>query len=474
MSSALALSLLASCGGGSSPGASPPPTANQAPKFTSASNVSVAENTAGIFYQAAATDADGDPLTYSISGGADSSRFSITSSGQLAFTAAPNFDLPADANGDNIYEVQVSVSDGKVAATQALVISVTNSKEGIAVHRIANGFTDPVAISPVSDTAMLVAEKSGAVYLVNPKTGAKSLLVQIDRVGGSGVTAIAAAPSFSSDGTFFAMYTTTYGALLVNRYLRNPAGPTVPDNFGPVFGVTAPDYAGGGWLGYDASGALLAATGDAGGAGDPTGSAQDAGSRLGKVLRITPNPDPYSGAAASFFIISTIAKGLHQPNGGGRIAGGVLIADRGQDVAEEINFLPSGSGLLNYGWATKEGTHTVRGTPPADAVDPVLEYPRGAGSRSGQAIIGGAPGPSAIASLANQYVFADRSGAIFAVNSALVRQGVTLGPAMMERRDADFAPDQGAIDHPVAVTAGPDGSLYIVDADGEIFRVDGG
>jgi len=44
----------------------------------------------------------------------------------------------------------------------------------------------------------------------------------------------------------------------------------------------------------------------------------------------------------------------------------------------------------------------------------------------------------------------------------------------MERRDADFAPDQGAIDRPVAFTRSPDGAFYIADSDGDIFVVAGG
>lgn len=477
--SALAIGLLSACGGDDAsptptptPTPTPPPSANRGPTFSSAATASVVENSAGGIYQAAAGDPDGDTLTYSIAGGVDSARFSITPTGQLAFAAPPNFDLATDADADNVYELRISVSDGKVATDLALAISVTNSREGVAVRRIATGFIDPVAIAPVSDTVMLVAEKTGAVYALNPRTGTSTLLVQIANVGGVGVTAIAASPTFASDGIFYAMYTTATGFLVVNRYLRNPAGPTVPDNFGPLLAVNAPQYAGGGWLGYDAEGALLAATGDAGGAGDPTGSAQDSASRLGKIIRITANPDPYAGASPSFFIFSVVAKGLHQPNGGSRFPEGVLIADHGQDLMEEIDFLEAGDGVRNFAWPSKEGTRTVRGTPPPDALDPVIEYPRGIGPREGEAIVGGAPGPIAVASLRDQYVFADRGGAIFAVSSASIRQGTTLAASAIERRDADFVPDLGTIDRPAAITAGPAGKLFILDADGEIFRID--
>lgn len=134
---------MAGCGGGSggggtpapTPAPSPPPTpspppANQAPVFTSAATVSVAENTSGVFYTATATDANGDTLGYSLSGGADRDRFSITSSGGLSFTAPPDFEAPGDGNRDNVYQVELSVSDGKVSTTLSLSVTVTDVAEG--------------------------------------------------------------------------------------------------------------------------------------------------------------------------------------------------------------------------------------------------------------------------------------------------------------------------------------------------------
>jgi hypothetical protein len=76
-----------------------------------------------------ATDADGaQTLTYRISGGADAAKFSInSSSGVLTFASAPNFEAPTDAGADNVYDVQVQVSDGNGtgALTDVQVIAVT-------------------------------------------------------------------------------------------------------------------------------------------------------------------------------------------------------------------------------------------------------------------------------------------------------------------------------------------------------------
>lgn len=126
---------MAGCGGGGSGdggtgGGGTPPPSNRAPVFTSAASVSVAENTAGVFHTATATDADGDALSYSLTGGADRSRFSITGSGRLSFSAAPDFEAPADSNGDNVYLVDVSVGDGKTSVVQSLSVTVTDVNEG--------------------------------------------------------------------------------------------------------------------------------------------------------------------------------------------------------------------------------------------------------------------------------------------------------------------------------------------------------
>ena len=52
-----------------------------------------------------------DPgLSFAIAGGADAARFIIDPlTGTLAFAAAPDFEAPADADGNNVYDVVVSV-----------------------------------------------------------------------------------------------------------------------------------------------------------------------------------------------------------------------------------------------------------------------------------------------------------------------------------------------------------------------------
>ena len=58
-----------------------------------------------------ASDADpGATLTYSIAGGADAAKFSIdATTGALSFVTAPDHETPADAGGNNVYDVVVQV-----------------------------------------------------------------------------------------------------------------------------------------------------------------------------------------------------------------------------------------------------------------------------------------------------------------------------------------------------------------------------
>jgi hypothetical protein len=95
--------------------------------------VSVVERVANVT-TVAATDADqpAQTLTYTIVGGADAALFSIDpSTGALRFISAPDFDAPADAGADNIYDVIVQASDGTFATAQNLSVTVTEVSEAV-------------------------------------------------------------------------------------------------------------------------------------------------------------------------------------------------------------------------------------------------------------------------------------------------------------------------------------------------------
>ena len=110
---------------------------NTAPVITTTSPVETPENGTAVV-TLAATDADGDPITWTKTGGADTARFALTSAGVLTFVAAPDYEDPADvasadpanAAANNEYVVFVTASDGTADTELKLVVQVTNVDEG--------------------------------------------------------------------------------------------------------------------------------------------------------------------------------------------------------------------------------------------------------------------------------------------------------------------------------------------------------
>ncbi len=142
---------------------------NRAPKFAAGATASVAENTAAggaVGSPVTATDADGDTLTYGLSG---ASEFTIDSaSGQIAVAAGADLDYES---GTTSYTVTVSVSDGldeqgnadaSVDDTTTVTISVTDENEppaAPATPSVAQNSAAPETSLDVSWTAPGMAGK---------------------------------------------------------------------------------------------------------------------------------------------------------------------------------------------------------------------------------------------------------------------------------------------------------------------------
>ena len=89
---------------------------NDAPKIVGTNSVIV--KSAETFVQhLSVTDEEGHAIQFSITGN-DYSHFAITPMGELSFTKAPIFEMPADSNGDNIYQLTVSAEDELGASAQ--------------------------------------------------------------------------------------------------------------------------------------------------------------------------------------------------------------------------------------------------------------------------------------------------------------------------------------------------------------------
>ncbi|MEQ1669527.1 MAG: type I secretion C-terminal target domain-containing protein, partial [Hyphomicrobium sp.] len=154
----------------------------------------IAENTSAVTTVLAvdANNVPGDPLnpqtlTYSISGGADAAKFTINPvTGILSFIAAQDFEAPADADTDNVFDVIVQVSDGISIDTQALSVTVQNADEAGA-GTLAVGYTVNGANTSVTLIADAGFNDLDLVSDANP-LGVAAVTYQWQQSGNNGVT----------------------------------------------------------------------------------------------------------------------------------------------------------------------------------------------------------------------------------------------------------------------------------------------
>ena len=122
---------------------------NTTPTFTSATAFSVMENITTVGTVTAVDTDDEDTITgYTVTGGADSAKFSIDPlSGELSFHTAPDFETPGDASGTNQYTVVVQVASGTgdraLTADQTITVTVTDGNDA----PVAVGAIDPVTLT---------------------------------------------------------------------------------------------------------------------------------------------------------------------------------------------------------------------------------------------------------------------------------------------------------------------------------------
>lgn len=168
-----------------------------------------------------ATDADlpAPTLTYSLVGGDDMARFSVdASTGVLSFRTAPDFEAPTDVRANNLYHVEVQVSDGQLTDTQYLVVGVRDSNE-FAVTAPTDTDTQAnqvSALATVGSTVGLTAHavdadgsnntvtyalsnNGGGLFSINARTGVVSLAALLDAATAASHTLTVVARS--SDGS---------------------------------------------------------------------------------------------------------------------------------------------------------------------------------------------------------------------------------------------------------------------------------
>lgn len=95
------------------------------PVITSPASVSVEENVTGTVYTATADVS----VTFSLGSNKDEALFSLSTT-DISFKSAPDFEIPKDANFDNIYQLDLVATDGNgIITTKAIRIIVTDKDE---------------------------------------------------------------------------------------------------------------------------------------------------------------------------------------------------------------------------------------------------------------------------------------------------------------------------------------------------------
>ncbi|MYH41505.1 MAG: S8 family serine peptidase, partial [Chloroflexi bacterium] len=102
---------------------------NEPPVISGDAAISVAENATGVLDTYAAVDPEGRDITGWSLRGSDADEFTISTTGELSFASPPDFDEPADSDGDNVYRVRVRATEGSKLGRLDVVVTVTGVEE---------------------------------------------------------------------------------------------------------------------------------------------------------------------------------------------------------------------------------------------------------------------------------------------------------------------------------------------------------
>lgn len=250
---------------------------------------------------------------------------------------------------------------------------------------------------------LFVVEKRGAIRIVRNDTVLSQEFLSITNLvinnGERGLLGLAFHPQYPDSPYIYVNYVMANSIITRIARFTVPAGsPNNADESSirvimDVPGIETNHKAGD--LVFGPDGFLYLTMGDGGGGGDPEDTGQDFTRRLGKILRIDVNtisppnnysipPDnpylPYTGAGDT--LPEIWMNGVRNPwrISFDRVTGDLWIADVGQNLYEEINMIPAGTGAgRNLGWDCREGFHNYSpshcDTVAMPLTYPIMEYP---------------------------------------------------------------------------------------------------
>jgi glucose/arabinose dehydrogenase len=347
---------------------------------------------------------------------------------------------------------------------------------------VVSGLRNPLDLqsAPGDAERLYVVEQGGRIRVVRGgqlQTAAfLDVSGRISSGGERGLLGLAFHPQFATNRRFFVNYTDPRGDTRIAEFRASSADAADPDSERVLLTVAQP-YANhnGGGLAFDNSSRLLIALGDGGSAGDPLGNGQRLDTLLGKLLRVdVDSAAPYAVPPDNPFLATPGARGeiwafgLRNPF---RIAvdrptGDLYIGDVGQSRVEEIDVaIAPRRGGENYGWNVMEGSQCYN---PASGCSrdgltlPVYEYGHGEGcSVTGGVVYRGCRIPA----LAGTYFFGDYC-------SGFVRSIRVAGGQASELRD--WSAGTRGVGAPTAFGLDAQGEVYVVDYDGEVYRLEPG
>jgi glucose/arabinose dehydrogenase len=301
---------------------------------------------------------------------------------------------------------------------------------GIALARVATGFTAPLQVTHAGDGSgrVFVVEQHGVIKIIEDgQVLARPFIDLTDRVSGAvlrgysemGLLGLAFAPDYADSGVFYLNYVDKNQTTRVSQFRVSADDPNLGDPSSEVILMTLrqpyPNH-NGGHMAFGPDGYLYISLGDGGAANDPLVTGQNPADWYGSILRVAvdgsgtysvPLDNPVT--EDSRFAPEVWNYGLRNvwKFSFDRATGDMYLADVGQNLYEELNFVAAGEGAgANFGWSDFEGRHPFnRSSAPAGMVEPFFEYPHRSGdcSVTGGYVYRG----EAVPALEAVYVFGD-------------------------------------------------------------------